>query len=291
VTSVATPARVQLTTPDGHFGALELGDRGARAVVFLHGFPDHPPTAAAFLGELAGHGYRVLAPWLRGYAPSRRAGPYDLDTLAADALAAADAWLGTGARFDLVGHDWGAAITYAACAAAPARIGRAVTLALPHPLTFLRQLREPAQARRSWYIAMFQLPGAGFAAPRVIDRLWRTWSPGFTLPAAARAELHACLAESMPAPLGPYRAMLRPPSAALARARRAAREPIAVPTLQLHGADDGCILPPPHDDARRFSGAYAREVLPGAGHFMHLEAPAAIAARVADWLGDRPVDR
>ena len=46
---------------------------------------------------------------------------------------------------DVVGHDWGAAITYALCIVAPQRVRRAVTLAVPHPLTFVRQLRDPAQ--------------------------------------------------------------------------------------------------------------------------------------------------
>jgi pimeloyl-ACP methyl ester carboxylesterase len=282
---VAQPVRqIELTTPGGRFAALEVGAPRARPVLYLHGFPDHPPTATAFLGALAARGFRVLAPWLRGYAPSVLAGPYDPDTLAADALALATAWVGP-ARVHLVGHDWGAAIAYAACAAAPARFERAVTLALPHPLTVLRRLRTPSQARRSWYMALFQLPGAGhLAGPRLIDALWRAWSPGFTLDPAARAALHACLSASMPAPLGYYRAIARPLGAAAARIRRAAGERIAVPTLQLHGAADGCVLPPPRDDAQRFSGAYAREVLPGLGHFLHLEAPGAIAARVARWF-------
>jgi pimeloyl-ACP methyl ester carboxylesterase len=63
-------------------------------------------------------------------------------------------------QVDLVGHDWGAAITYAICAAAPQRVRRAVTLALPHPLTFVCMLRTGTQLRRSWYMVLFQLPGS-----------------------------------------------------------------------------------------------------------------------------------
>ncbi|MEV6324294.1 hypothetical protein AB0M45_24370 [Nocardia sp. NPDC051787] len=57
----------------------------------------------------------------------------------------------TGRAVELIGHDWGAFITYDACATAPERIERAVTLAIPHPLTFLSRLRL-AQLRRSWYM-------------------------------------------------------------------------------------------------------------------------------------------
>ena len=65
--------------------------------------------------------------------------------------------------------------------------------------------------------------------------------------------------------------MVRPLSTFRARTRRA-RRIITTPMLQLHGADDGCILPPAIDDARRFA---ERElaVLPGLGHFLHLEVP------------------
>jgi pimeloyl-ACP methyl ester carboxylesterase len=266
----------------GELHAL-VGGTGS-PLVYLHGFPDHPPTAIPFLDELARRGHRVIAPWLRGYAPSPLAGPYDLDTLAADVIALIDAWAPR-EPVDLVGHDWGAAITYAVCARAPDRIRRAATLALPHPLTFLRQLRGAAQLRKSWYMALFQLPGSGaiVRARRLalIDRLWRAWSPDFELDEHRRAALHACLAASLPAPLGYYRAMARPIGEAAARIRRAAA-PIATPILQLHGADDGCVLPPSDRDHHRFAERLL-EIVPGVGHFLHLERPAEVAERVAVW--------
>jgi len=264
----------------GELRSLIRGSHGS-PVVYLHGFPDHPPSARPFLDALVARGHRVAAPWLRGYAPSPLAGPYDLDTLARDVLRAIDAWC-PGEPVGLVGHDWGAAITYRACQLAPHRIRRAVTLALPHPLTFLARLRSATQLRHSWYMALFQLPGAGHLVGArdlaLVDRLWRAWSPGFVLDDHRRAELHACLARSLPAPLGYYRAMFRSPRAILRAGLR-----IEVPVLQVHGAGDGCVLPPDDRDARRFA---RRElvVLPGLGHFLHLEAPAAIAARVSSWI-------
>ena len=247
---------------------LEIGD--GVPLVFLHGFPDHPPTARPLFDELARRGHRVIAPWLRGYAPSPLGGPYDLGTLVGDIVALIDE---LGGPVDLVGHDWGAAITYGVCAAAPERIRRAATLALPHPATFAARLREPRQLRRSWYMALFQLPGAGWLAPRLVDRLWRTWSPHFALDDERRAALHRCLAASMPAPLGYYRAAL--PRYRVGR--------IAPPLLQLHGADDGCVLPPDDRDAWRFAERVL-EIVPGVGHFLHLEDPVGIAARLAAWL-------
>jgi pimeloyl-ACP methyl ester carboxylesterase len=79
------------TTRIGGFTALAAGAADAPLVLVLHGFPDVPHTFAPLIEALARAGHRVIAPWLRGYAPSPIAGPYDADTLAADVLAWADA--------------------------------------------------------------------------------------------------------------------------------------------------------------------------------------------------------
>jgi pimeloyl-ACP methyl ester carboxylesterase len=280
---------LELDVGGERFAALELGAATGRPCVYLHGFPDHPPTATPFLAELAARGHRVLAPWLRGYRPSPVVGRFDLESLAGDVAALVDRWVGPG-RVDVIGHDWGAALAYVLCAVMPERVGRAVTLALPHPLTFLRRLGIAAQARRSWYLALFQLPGSGALARvrdlALIDRLWRTWSPGFTLDADRRTTLHACLADSLPAPLLYYRAIARPVVGFRARLRRLT-PPITVPVLQLHGADVGCVVPLAAPDARRFAAAYRYDVIDGVGHFLHLERPHEIAAAASAWLSDR----
>jgi pimeloyl-ACP methyl ester carboxylesterase len=266
----------------GTFHAL-TATAGDRPLLFLHGFPDHPPTSKPFFTALAERGHRVLAPWLRGYAPSPVDGPFDIDTLVGDILALLDHWSPT-TPVDVIGHDWGAVITYALCNASPSRVARAVTLAVPHPLTFARQLRWPAQLRASWYMGLFQLPGSERIVKardyRLIDRLWRRWSPGFQLGPDERRELHACLDASKLAPLGYYRAARRKPRAHYRRAS----QPIPTPLLALHGEYDGCVLPPTYDDRRRFTGPYERAIVPGVGHFMHIENPAAIADRASTWL-------
>ena len=266
--------------PGGTYHALEVG--AGKPLLFLHGFPDHPPTAVPFLERIAERGFRVLAPWMPGYAPSPTTGPMTRERIARDLLDLIDNWVGH-VPVNLVGHDWGAVMTYALCLTAADRVRRAVTMAVPHPRTFAKRLRTFSQLRASWYMFRFQLPGAErFVRANdlaLIDRLWRTWSPGYTLPDAARAELHACLAQSMPAPILWYRAAARD-----TKGLRMLSAPITTPLLYLHGADDGCVLAHDTDDRFRFSGEYQRDTMAGVGHFLHVEDPDRVAARVVEWL-------
>ncbi len=283
---------MRIETRAGSFEALEAGARDAPLVLCLHGFPDHPPSFVPLCDRLARAGYRTVAPWMRGYAPSVAGGPYDVDTLAGDVLAIADA-LSPGAPVALVGHDWGAVATYAAAASHPERLSAVVTMAVPHPLAFARNAaRQPEQLARSWYMAFFQLRGL---ADRVvaardfafIERLWRRWSPGYLPDPAAMRALKACLGASMPAPLAYYRAMAWPPGEALARMRgqTPSARSIRVPTLHVCGHDDGCIGPAAsRGQDRFFSGPFRSEQVMGVGHFMQLEAPDRVAALVLDWL-------
>lgn len=277
------PARVE--TVAGTFAYEAAGPEGATLVVCAHGFPDHPATFRGLASALAGRGFRVVAPWLRGYAPSTLAGPFGVERIAADL--AAIAWALSPSRpAMLVGHDWGAVAAYVALARAPATFARGVTLAVPHPLAFTRNLaRHPAQLRRSWYMALLNVPGSDRVVERddfaLVDRLWQDWSPGFQADPAYMRELKACLARSMPGPVLYYRALARDLPGGL-------RNPpprIEVPTLYLHGARDGCIGAELAHGQDRFFRAPLRSVsVPDAGHFLHLEAPGEVTREVLDWL-------
>jgi pimeloyl-ACP methyl ester carboxylesterase len=112
------------------FGLLEAG-RGPLALC-LHGFPDTARTWRYLLPELAAAGFRAVAPFMRGYAPTAVPddGRYSVGALAGDAGALHEV-LGGDGRAVLIGHDWGAEAAYAAGALAPDRWRRLVTLAVP----------------------------------------------------------------------------------------------------------------------------------------------------------------
>lgn len=255
-------------------------------VLCLHGFPDHPVGFEGLMGSLAEAGYHAVAPWMRGYSPSTTEGPFHVERLATDVIEMVDA-LSIDGTCALVGHDWGAVVTYAAAAELQERLGCAVTMAVPHPSAFMRNLRStPGQLLRSRYMALFKLKGISDRLVwkrdfDYVETLWQRWSPGFEMPAEYRARLKSCLAASMPAPLGYYRALL---SLKTLRNVRRETEPLPQPFLYLHGQTDGCIDPEMAAGQERFFRDLTAEVVPEVGHFLHLEAPGYVTNRVLGWL-------
>jgi pimeloyl-ACP methyl ester carboxylesterase len=267
------------------FGLLACGDAGPLALC-LHGFPDSAHTYRHLLPELAAAGFRAVAPWSRGYAPTEipGGGDFSIGRLAADANALHEA-LGGDSDAVLVGHDWGAMTSYVAGAIAPDRWRRMVTMAVPPPKTAAGAFMNYRQLKRSFYIFLFQTglaPVVGMNDLAFIDGLWSDWSPGYDastdLPSVKGALREQ---DNLMAAIGYYRAMFDPhgtPSSS----------DFAQPTLYLHGDNDGAFgvegvagagdeLPP---------GSRV-EIVAGTGHFLHLEKPAEINRMIVDWVTAR----
>ncbi len=250
----------------------------------LHGFPDSPHTWRHLLPSLAAAGYRAVAPFTRGYAPTSvpASGVYQTAALARDANALHDA-LGGDEHAVIIGHDWGAPSACGAAIDAPQRWRKVVSMAVPPgPALGAAFVGNLAQIQRSWYMFFFQHGLSNFVVPAndfaFIDMLWSQWSPGYD----AREDLaHVTQALREPnhlqAALGYYRATLgdgkRDPELATLQQRMGAEYP-AQPLLYLHGEDDGCVGREVAEAARAMSPANVRyEFVAKAGHFMQLEQP------------------
>jgi len=268
-----------------HLGVEALALGTGPTTLLLHGFPDLPTSWLPVAERLARNGGRCVLPYMPGYPPSSPEGPLDVD-IVADRIASLAAELAP--RVHLVGHDWGSVVAQGAVLRHPERFERLALLSVPHVLTFLRNtLRSPRQLARSRYMAFFQLPWLPERRVRdaaAIEAIYRRWSPG-SPPRAHIRDVADAIARGEGAPLGYYRANLRPGPALLRSLRRARRTPIAAPTLYLHGAEDGCIAPGiARGQRRHFAGPFRCDVLPAAGHFLQLDAPRAVADALARWL-------
>jgi pimeloyl-ACP methyl ester carboxylesterase len=268
---------------------VSSGEQDAPLVVCLHGFPDIPRTWAPLSEHLRNAGYRIASPWLPGYAPSSLEGALDLPSLARTILAFIDE-LSPTEPVRIVGHDWGSTITQCALAQRPERFRAAATLGVPHLLAFEANFgRHPRQLRRSAYLGLFQLPIVSdrvlrFRDFRFIERVWQTWSPGFAPGPDYFAELKLCLRSSMPAPLKYYRA-LRSMTAIREVRQLLGSGPILVPTMHLHGDNDGCIGPEiAEGQEKHFSALFESVTLSDAGHFVHLERPTEVNGAILRWF-------
>ena len=271
---------------------LEMGK--GPLVIMLHGFPDTPHTFDALMPKIAARGYRVVAPFLRGYAPSAAApdGDYAGLKLGQDVLDLMDT-LGE-KRAHIIGHDWGAMAAYTATNLAPERVGKLVTIAIPHP----RAIRlRPSFFKKSWHFLTLPLPGAAAFVRRdhyaFIDRLVHRWSPGWAFTDADLEPVKSAFAEphGVDHALGYYRANLRTTVFSLfgegKKQREVQRRKTRVPTLTIHGADDGAV-----DESQfsrtpeAFTGQYQLVRIEHAGHFVHREQPERVAKEVIDFLGE-----
>ena len=238
---------------------------------------------------------------MRGYAPSTipSDGSYHVGALMDDALRVLNA-IGPTGRDVIIGHDWGA-IAAAGLASMPdSPFTKAVIMSVPPAASFrplgrvpdARRLvaRLPRQLVRSWYIMYFQLPLLPErSAAWVPRRLWRQWSPGYDADEDLR-HVDAAIGtpESWRAALGPYRATMRNtrPPPQYAELHRHWLSAPTLPTLYLHGNDDGC--------ASAAYSEWVRKVLPPdsdlhrvdhAGHFLQLEQPETVAGHIVDFIG------
>jgi pimeloyl-ACP methyl ester carboxylesterase len=269
------------------FGDIE--DTTLPLAVLVHGFPDTPNTWRHLGPDLAARGYRVVAPWLPGYdtavATPVSAGTYVRRILDVHHKCGADD------RAVLVGHDWGANAGYGVVVTDPSAFGRFVALAVPPTAALGTSMFSYAQVKRSFYIWFIQQVGLAEAAlvePGFWESLWADWSPGYD-PCDDVAELRRYVtAENIASVLCPYRASFNPQFAdpdAEAEAS-ATMQPPPVPTLYLHGANDGAIDADALGDisAHLPAAGSAFEIVDGVGHFLHLARPDMVAAKIVAWL-------
>jgi pimeloyl-ACP methyl ester carboxylesterase len=266
-------------------------------VLLLHGFPEFWWSWRHQIPALAEAGLHAVAVDLRGYGDSDKPPlGYDLWTLSGDVAGLVRA---LGERHaDLVGHHWGGILGWCTAALHP-RVVRSVTaLAAPHPLAVLRALlRDPVQRHAARHMAEFQTPWLperrltrdGGAE---VERLLRRWGG----PRWCSSDEFATVAElsrgAMLIPGAAHSAMEYYRWVGRSRLRfdgrrlnHAVNRAVRVPVLQVHGAQDRCLLERTARHSVQWAAdRYRYEVLPGVGHFVQQEEPEHTTALLTEFL-------
>jgi len=280
----------------------ESGDPGGTPVVLLHGFPYDIQAYDEVAPRLVAKGLRVIVPYLRGYGPTRfldaatpRSG--EQAALGADLLALMDA-LGLG-RALLGGYDWGGRAACIVAALWPERVQGLVSVNGYNIQNIARSgvPAVPENELRLWYQYYFhsERGRAGLQKDRgaFCRLLWRLWSPTWAFDPAAYDRTAAAFdnPDFVEIVIHSYRhrfgLVAGDPAVAAIERSLTTRPPITVPTITLDGADDGVMgIGETAGDARHFTGRHEHRIVPGAGHNLPQEAPAAFAdaiLAVAGW--------
>ena len=269
-------------------------------VVLLHGFAQCWWVWRDQLTFLAGAGYRVVAADLRGYGDSDKPPRgYDAWTLAGDVAGLVRA-LG-GRRAHLVGQGWGGAIAWTAATLHPRVVASVSVFGTCHPLALRSALRRSLvnerQRRATGHVYRFQLPIVAERALLAddagqVERYLSAWSAPRWRTTPEFAKTAATLRDAVRIPgvahcsleyyRWAFRSLFRGDGRRFARAMQ---PPCPAPVMQVHGAEDGCVLLDTARASAYWAGPGSRfEVLPGVGHYPQLEDPNRTALLLRDWL-------
>ncbi|MGQ0698993.1 MAG: alpha/beta fold hydrolase [Panacagrimonas sp.] len=155
-----------------------VDDGTGTPVLLLHGFPDSRHLWRHQIPALLDVGLRVIAPDLRGFGEAPR--PQDVRSyrrpcLIADVIDLLDALKLD--RVHLVGHDFGAMLTWNLAGAYPERFDRVVVMSVGAQTS--PGWKTVAQRERSWYFDFFQKHGVAEDALMADNwKLFREWTRG-----------------------------------------------------------------------------------------------------------------
>lgn len=269
---------------------VEAGPKSGIPVMLLHGFPEFWYGWRKQLPALTEAGCRVIVPDQRGYNLSDKPEGienYHIDKLTNDVLGLIEAL--DYEKVNLVGHDWGAVVSWFFAFKHPERLHKLGILNAPHPLVMRRFLqRDFEQIRRSWYTYFFQLPWIPESGMRADD--WR----GMVRALRGSGKIHTFTNED----IAKYKEAWSQPGAITsminwyrAGARYFLRLPkemrIKVPTLMIWGMKDFALT---HRLARPSMDYVDRGNLilfPDATHWVQHEAAEEVNHYLIDFLRDK----
>ena len=277
-------------------GYVDAGPAGGPVAILLHGWPYDIHSFADVIPRLTAAGYRVVAPYLRGYGTTRLLSPDaprngQQAVVAVDTIALMDALKIRKAV--VAGFDWGARTACIMAASWPERCEALVSVSgylIGSPAANRKPL--PPQAELQWWYQFYfatERGAAGYAAnvDGFNQLIWRLASPKWqfddaTYQRSARAfdnpDHVAVVVHNYRWRLGLAQGEAQYDEL---EARLAASPKIGIPAITMEGDANGAPHPPPAAYAGQFTGKYQHiDVGGGIGHNLPQEAPKAFADAV-----------
>jgi pimeloyl-ACP methyl ester carboxylesterase len=252
-------------------------------VVLVHGFPDYWATWKPLMATLSAAGYRTAALDNRGYNLSDKPqgeAAYAMPNLVGDiaAVVAAEGQKNT----ILIGHDWGAAISWQVAFMRPDLVNKLIIMAVPHPAGMAREMAtNKAQQAGSNYARNFQKEGSE-------KNLTAEGLAGWVKdPAEKAGYVEAFKRSDFGAMMNYYRANY-PKGVGDTAAQPPPAPPIHVPVLVIHGMKDTALNAAGHNGTwDHVTADTTILMIPTAGHFVQHDAQDLVDRTVKDWLNER----
>jgi pimeloyl-ACP methyl ester carboxylesterase len=272
-----------------NFKCIEKGS--GPLLLCLHGFPDHALSFHKQLDFFAKKGYRVVAPFMRGYYPS------DVNCKTFQTAALGNDVIEIIASLDyesaiIIGHDWGAAAANSAAIINSKVIKKLITASVTYGTFSQSLVTNYAQQKRSWYMYYFQLAFAEHAVPlndfAFIKNIWKDWS--FEVPQAELTSVIETFKQPgvLTAALTHYRHAFdtsQHDPQLIKEQARIGNDKITIPTLHIHGKEDNCIGVELCNGMEEFyANQFHKVIVEQAGHFVHLEQPDCFNQAVWDFI-------
>jgi len=259
------------------FDVIDSGPEDGTPVVLLHGFPERAAAWDDVAEQLHARGLRTYAPDQRGYSPRARPSSrfsYRGSELVEDVRALIEQ---IGRPVHVVGHDWGAAVAWGLAGQHPESVETLTAVSVPHPAAFLKSMLTSSQGLKSYYMAMFQIPGLPtklLSNPKTARRFLRR--AGMT-----HAEVDTYLKRivddgALLGGLGWYRS--------LPLVKRGDMRRVSVPTTYVWSDGDVALGRKGAELCEQYvTGPYRFEIIEGATHWLPSQHP----ARLAEIIGER----
>jgi pimeloyl-ACP methyl ester carboxylesterase len=270
-------------------GYFDVGPADGTPVICHHGYPTDPYSFAGVAPLLVAEGYRVIAPFTRGYGATRFLSRHTFrnaqqSAVALDTIALMDA-LGIDTAI-LAGFDWGARSVDIIAALWPHRC-KALVAVHGYLITNVEANKEPKLPLVEWlwwHQATFATEQGRLSLEKYRKEfarfIWEQSSPGWEFAAATFERTAASFdnPDHIDIVIHNYRwrvGVAKGEARYEGIERKLAKRPvITVPTFTLDGASDP-YTPPGNGSSYRsmFTGKYAHRSLEGIGANLPLEAP------------------